>query len=85
MANSASSRKRARRRFLCGCAYRTEIAESDVYAQLPDVAALEAGWDKFLADPDWKKLSSDPQFRLDPPTVSNVNSIVLSPLACSQV
>ena len=51
----------------------------------PDVAALEAGWDKFSADPDWKKLSSDPQFRLDPPTVSNVTSIVLRPLACSQV
>jgi hypothetical protein len=51
----------------------------------PDVAALEAGWDKFSADPDWKKLSSDPQFKLDPPTVSNVTSIVLRPLACSQV
>jgi len=51
----------------------------------PDVAALEAGWDKFSADPDWKKLSGDPQFKLDPPTVSNVTSIVLSPLACSQV
>ena len=51
----------------------------------PDVAALEAGWDKFSADPDWKKLSSDPQFKLDPPTVSNITSIVLRPLACSQV
>jgi hypothetical protein len=51
----------------------------------PDIAALEAGWDKFSADADWKKLSSDPQFKLDPPTVSNVTSIVLRPLACSQV
>jgi hypothetical protein len=51
----------------------------------PDVAALEAGWEKFSADPDWKKLSADPQFKLDPPTVSNVTSIVLRPLACSQV
>jgi hypothetical protein len=51
----------------------------------PDVAALEAGWDKFSADPDWRKLSGDPQFKLDPPTVSNVTSIVLRPLACSQV
>jgi hypothetical protein len=32
----------------------------------PDVAALEAGWDKFSADPDWKKLSGDPQFKLKP-------------------
>jgi hypothetical protein len=51
----------------------------------PDVAALEADWDKFSADPDWKKLSGDPQFKLDPPTVSNITSLVLRPLACSQV
>ena len=51
----------------------------------PDVAALEATWEKFVADPDWKKLSSDPQFKLDPPTVSNITSIVLRPLAYSQV
>jgi NIPSNAP len=51
----------------------------------PDVPALEAAWEKFNADPDWKKLSSDPRFRLDPPTVSNVTSLVLRPLSCSQV
>ncbi len=51
----------------------------------PDVAALEADWEKFFADPDWKNLAADPQFNLDPPTVSNVTSIVLRPLGCSQV
>jgi hypothetical protein len=51
----------------------------------PDVAALEAGWEKFSADPDWRKLAADPQFKLDPPTVSSVTSIVLRPLAYSQV
>jgi len=51
----------------------------------PDLAALEAGWDKFRNDPDWKKLSNDPRFKLDPPTVSNVTSLVLKPLPCSQV
>jgi hypothetical protein len=51
----------------------------------PNVEALEAAWDKFGADPDWKKLSSDPRFKLDPPTVSNVTSIVLRPLGYSQV
>jgi hypothetical protein len=51
----------------------------------PDVAALEAVWEKFLADPDWKKLSSDPRFNLNPPTVSNVSSLVLHPLSYSQV
>jgi hypothetical protein len=51
----------------------------------PNVAELEAGWDKFGADPDWKKLSNDPRFQLDPPTVSNVTRIVLRPLPYSQV
>jgi hypothetical protein len=51
----------------------------------PDLAALEAGWAKFSADPDWKKLSADPRFKLDPPTVSNVSSLVLRPLPYSQV
>jgi hypothetical protein len=51
----------------------------------PDVAALEAAWAKFVADPDWKKLSNDPRFKLDPPTVSNVTSLVLRPLPYSQV
>jgi hypothetical protein len=51
----------------------------------PDMASLESAWDKFAADPDWKKLSNDPKFKLDPPTVSNITSLVLRPLACSQV
>ncbi len=51
----------------------------------PDMASLEAGWEKFVADPDWKKLSSDAKFNLDPPLVSNITSLVLRPLACSQV
>ncbi|HTF66272.1 MAG TPA: NIPSNAP family protein [Edaphobacter sp.] len=51
----------------------------------PDMTALEADWEKFSADPDWKNLSADSGFKLDPPTVSNVTSLVLRPLACSQV
>lgn len=51
----------------------------------PDVAALETAWEKFLNAPDWKKLSNDPRFKLDPPTVSNVTSLVLRPLPYSQV
>ena len=50
-----------------------------------DMASLESAWDKFGADPDWKKLSNDPKFKLDPPTVSNITSLVLRPLACSQI
>jgi hypothetical protein len=51
----------------------------------PNVEALETAWEKFGADPDWKKLSSDPRFKLDPPTVSSVTSLVLRPLPYSQV
>jgi hypothetical protein len=51
----------------------------------PDVETLEAVWAKFSADPDWKKLSADPRFKLDPPTVSNITSLVLRPLPYSQV
>jgi hypothetical protein len=51
----------------------------------PDMAALEASWEKFGADPDWKKLSNDPKYKFDPPTVSNITSLVLRPLACSQI
>jgi hypothetical protein len=50
-----------------------------------DMAALEAAWEKFVADPDWKKLSTDPRYNLDPPLVSNITSLVLRPLGCSQV
>jgi hypothetical protein len=51
----------------------------------PDLAALEAVWARFSADPDWKKLSADPRYKLDPPTVSNISSLVLRPLPYSQV
>jgi hypothetical protein len=51
----------------------------------PDMTALEADWERFSADPDWKKLSADPRYNLDPPTVSNITSLILRPLACSQV
>ena len=51
----------------------------------PDMAALESSWEKFGADPDWKKLSNDPKFKFDPPTVSNITSLVLRPLGCSQI
>ena len=51
----------------------------------PDLATLEASWEKFSADPDWKKLSADPRFNLNPPTVSNITSLILRPLPYSQI
>lgn len=50
----------------------------------PDFDALTAGWKNFGNDPDWKKLSSDPRYNFEP-IVSNVDSLVLSPLPYSQI
>ncbi|NQU25328.1 MAG: NIPSNAP family protein [Candidatus Nealsonbacteria bacterium] len=47
-----------------------------------DMAAKEAGWAKFLADPAWTKLKTDPQYK---DTVSGITNIMLSPAACSQI
>ncbi|MBM4032444.1 MAG: twin-arginine translocation signal domain-containing protein [Planctomycetes bacterium] len=47
-----------------------------------DEAAQKEAWAKFLAHPDWKKMSSDPQYKN---TVSNITNLVLKPTAYSQV
>ena len=49
-----------------------------------NTAELEAKWDLFRNDPDWKKLSNDPKFAYDQ-IVTNINNQMLSPLACSQI
>lgn len=49
-----------------------------------DSADLDAKWDIFRNDPDWKKLSADPRFAYEP-IVSNITNLILSPLECSQI
>jgi hypothetical protein len=49
-----------------------------------DMAGLEAGWDKFRNDPDWKKLSGSPRYAFEP-IVSNISNLVLTPLPASQL
>ncbi|HEX4758154.1 MAG TPA: NIPSNAP family protein [Terracidiphilus sp.] len=49
-----------------------------------NTAELEAKWDVFRNDPNWKKLSADPRFAFDQ-IVSNISNVMLSPLACSQI
>lgn len=49
-----------------------------------NMAELEAKWDVFRNDPDWKKLSSNPHFAFDQ-IVTNISNLYLSPLACSQI
>jgi hypothetical protein len=49
-----------------------------------DQAELEAKWDLFRNDADWKKLSTSPRFASDQ-LVTNITNLILSPLGCSQV
>jgi hypothetical protein len=49
-----------------------------------DQAELDAKWDLFRDDPDWKKLSSDPRFAFDQ-LVTNITNLILSPLGCSEI
>ena len=49
-----------------------------------DMTELDAKWDIFRNDPNWKKLSADPRFAFEP-IVSNITNLILSPLSCSQV
>jgi hypothetical protein len=49
-----------------------------------DQAQLEAQWNTFRNDPNWKKLSADPKFAYEP-IVSNITNLYLSPLSASQI
>ncbi|MDE3149082.1 MAG: NIPSNAP family protein [Acidobacteriota bacterium] len=49
-----------------------------------DTAELEAKWDVFRNAPAWKKLSTSPRYASDQ-IVTNINNLMLSPLACSQI
>jgi hypothetical protein len=41
-------------------------------------------WAAFVADPEWKKLSSTPGYT-DPEIVSNITNVILSPTSYSQI
>ena len=50
-----------------------------------DLTEMEAHWKAFSANPAWKKLSGDPRYATDPPTVSSIDNLVLTPTAYSQI
>ncbi|KPK43972.1 MAG: NIPSNAP family containing protein [Phycisphaerae bacterium SG8_4] len=47
-----------------------------------DLTHRDAMWDVFRVDPEWKRISSDPQYR---DTVSNITDIILRPTGYSQI
>lgn len=49
-----------------------------------DMAEREKNWKTFVADPEWKKLSSTPGYT-DPEIVSNISNVFLRPAAYSQI
>lgn len=51
---------------------------------LDDLSELNARWEAFGNDPDWKKLTSDPRFDYEP-IVTNISNQILSPLDTSQI
>ncbi len=51
---------------------------------LESTSDLDARWDAFRNDPDWKKLSADPRFSYEA-IVSNISNLILSPLSVSQI
>jgi hypothetical protein len=48
----------------------------------PDMAANEAGWQKFVAHPDWLAMRDLPEYK---DTVSNIQKLYLEPTAYSQI
>jgi hypothetical protein len=49
-----------------------------------DLSELEARWQIFSSDPEWKKLQADPRFGFDQ-IVSNITNLILTPLEGSQI
>ncbi len=67
------------------------FGETLVGAQMPsltymltfrDMAARDAAWAVFIADPEWKALSADPQYR---DNVSTISDVILRPTSYSQI
>lgn len=50
----------------------------------PDEAGRKAAWDKFLAEPEWKKLRAEPGYA-DKEIVSRITNLVLTPAAYSEI
>jgi hypothetical protein len=50
----------------------------------PDISEMDAKWDAFRNDPQWKKLSSLPRYSFES-IVTNISNLVLRPASFSQI
>jgi len=62
----------------------TRLPSLTYMLSLSSTDELNARWDAFRDNPDWKKLSSDPRYAYEP-IVSNITNLILSPMGCSQI
>jgi len=49
-----------------------------------DLTEMDAKWEIFRNDPNWKKLSADPRYAYEP-IVSNIDNLILTPATFSQI
>jgi hypothetical protein len=50
----------------------------------PDVSEMNAKWNAFRADPEWKKLTASSKFNFES-IVTNVSNLILNPASYSQI
>jgi NIPSNAP len=50
----------------------------------PEVAEMDAKWDAFRNDPQWKKLSSEPRYSYEA-IVNSISNLILTPASFSQI
>jgi hypothetical protein len=60
----------------------TKMPSLTYMVTFPDMPARDAAWGQFGQDPEWKALSSDPQYR---DNVSAISDIILQPTSYSQI
>jgi hypothetical protein len=49
-----------------------------------DIGEMNAKWDVFRDDPNWKKLSASPRYAFEQ-IVSNITNLILTPTDSSQI
>jgi hypothetical protein len=50
----------------------------------PDIAEIDARWDAFLGDPQWKKLAALPRYSSES-IVGDISNLLLRPASFSQI
>jgi hypothetical protein len=60
------------------------LPQTTYMVSFPDISEMNAKWDAFFSDPQWKKLVASPRFSFES-IVNNVTSLILKPASFSQI